>query len=143
MSNLLSLLLNAALVLTAIYVHYEVLSRMSRLLPVLPLKPRSRVMVGVLGVMFAHCLEVSLFAAGYWLSADLSQGFLTGHFTGGFGDYIYYSFATFTTLGFGDIVPKGHFRWLTGIEALTGFVLITWSASFLFLEMSQNWRHDQ
>jgi hypothetical protein len=30
-------------------------------------------------------------------------------------------------------------RHLTGIEALTGLVLITWSASFLFLEMQRYW----
>jgi len=134
--------LNALLVLATIYLHYEVLNRMSRLMPVLPFKPRSRVMVGVIGVLLAHCLEVSLFALGYWVSADPIHGFLGGEFDGSFSDYLYYSFASFTTLGFGDIVPEGNFRWLTGIEALTGFVLITWSASFLFLEMSQNWRHD-
>ena len=142
MHNILPLLLNVTLVIIAIYLHYEVLNRMSRLLPVLPLKPRSRIVVGVAGVLVAHYLEVVLFATGYWLSSNPEHGFLTGDFDGSIGDYIYYSFAVFTTLGFGDIVPEGHLRWLTGIEALTGFVLITWSASFLFLEMSQNWRHS-
>lgn len=136
------LLLNIALVMTSIYLHYEVLNRMSRLMPVLPLKPRSRIVVGVIGVLLAHVLEVLVFATGYWIEADFSHGFLSGDFDGSFSDYIYFSFAAFTTLGFGDIVPEGNFRWLTGIEALTGFVLITWSASYLFLEMSQNWRHD-
>jgi hypothetical protein len=30
-------------------------------------------------------------------------------------------------------------RHLTGVEALTGMVLITWTASFLYLEMQRNW----
>ncbi len=46
---------------------------------------------------------------------------------------------TFTTVGYGDIVAHGHLRYLSGLEALTGFVLITWSASFLFLEMQKYW----
>jgi hypothetical protein len=28
---------------------------------------------------------------------------------------------------------------LTGVEALTGLILITWSASFLFIEMQKYW----
>jgi len=33
-------------------------------------------------------------------------------------------------------------RFLIGTESLTGFVLITWSASFTCLEMEQFWRRD-
>ena len=46
---------------------------------------------------------------------------------------------TSTTLGYGDIEPFGILRFLTGIEALAGLVLITWSASFLFVEMQRYW----
>jgi len=31
-------------------------------------------------------------------------------------------------------------RFLCGTEALVGFILITWSASFLYLEMQEYWR---
>ena len=54
-------------------------------------------------------------------------------------DCVYFSFTTFTTLGFGDIEPIGDLRYLTGLEALTGLVLITWTASFLYLEMQRYW----
>ena len=53
--------------------------------------------------------------------------------------FIYWIFTTYSTLGFGDIEPTGHIRFLTGLESLTGLVLITWSASFLFLEMQKYW----
>jgi hypothetical protein len=46
----------------------------------------------------------------------------------------------YTTLGLGDVVPTGAVRFLAGVEALSGFVLITWSASFTFLEMERFWR---
>jgi hypothetical protein len=43
-------------------------------------------------------------------------------------------------VGFGDLVPSGPIRFLSGMEALTGFVLIAWSASFTYLEMERFWR---
>jgi hypothetical protein len=57
-----------------------------------------------------------------------------------FLDAVYLSAETFTTVGFGDLAPRGAIRFLAGTEALTGFILITWSASFLYLEMEQYWR---
>lgn len=66
-------------------------------------------------------------------------GRLTGNFDGSLMDCVYFSFTTFNTLGFGDIQPIGEMRFLTGIQALTGLVLITWTASFLFVEMQKFW----
>ncbi|MFH1752582.1 MAG: pentapeptide repeat-containing protein [Candidatus Omnitrophota bacterium] len=44
----------------------------------------------------------------------------------GFGDYLYYSIVTFTTLGYGDIVPKAvlSFRLLAASEAFFGAFLM-------------------
>ena len=67
----------------------------------------------------------------------LSSPTLSGH--GILLDCAYLSFVTFTTLGYGEIVAQGYLRYLTGVEALTGFILITWSASFLFIEMQKYW----
>ena len=52
---------------------------------------------------------------------------------------IYFSFSTYTSLGYGDIVPVGDARILAGVEAITGLVLIAWTASFTYLEMSMHW----
>jgi Ion channel len=54
-------------------------------------------------------------------------------------DYVYFSGTVYTTLGFGDLIPLGHTRFLAAVEALTGLVLIGWSASFTFLEMQRSW----
>ena len=142
MEQILAIVLNLLLVVAAIFIHYEVLDRMSRLIPRLPFKPRARVIVGFSGALLAHTLEVLLFAVGYWLFSSLNLGRLTGSLESSFADYIYFSYVTFTTVGYGDIAPEGHIRWLSGIESLTGFMLVTWTASYLYLEMSQNWRHD-
>ena len=66
-------------------------------------------------------------------------GHLTGNCSGSSLGGAYLSFTTFTPLGYGDIEPFGILRFLTGIEALAGLVLITWSASFLFVEMQRYW----
>jgi hypothetical protein len=49
---------------------------------------------------------------------------------------------SYTTVGFGDVAPIGPIRFLTGTEALTGFVLIAWSASFTYLEMERYWKES-
>ena len=75
---------------------------------------------------------------------ECGQIALGAHVAGSFGflDAIYLSATTFTTLGFGDLAPVGPIRFLAGTEALTGFVLITWSASFTYLEMERFWRNS-
>jgi len=96
--------------------------------------------VAVLGVLVAHAAQVWIFASAYYFmhKAD-GWGTLAGNFSGQFIDCVYFSFTTFTTLGYGDIEPLGALRYLTGIEALAGLVLITWSASFIFVEMQRYW----
>ena len=53
--------------------------------------------------------------------------------------YGYFSAATYTSLGFGDIIPVGHMRMIAGAEALNGLLLIGWSVTFSFLAMEEFW----
>ena len=126
-------------VLLSILVHYEVLSTMNLWLPRTRAPARTRILLGVLGALFAHLVEVMLFAAAYFLADNVHHGELAGALTGTLEDYVYFSFVTYTTVGYGEIVPQGHIRWLAGVESLVGLLLVTWSASFLYLEMVQNW----
>lgn len=131
---------NIAVVMAAVVIHYEFLFRLSLLLRHVKIRHRPRVLLGVGGALVAHAVEVWLFAGVYYLMHHAKGwGQLTGHFDGSLMDCVYFSFTTFTTLGFGDIQPEGDMRFLTGIEALTGLVLITWTASFLFVEMQKFW----
>ena len=63
-----------------------------------------------------------------------TAGGLSGAEIGGLLDLVYFSATVFTTLGFGDLVPVGPIRMITSTEALAGLALITWSASFTFLQ---------
>jgi hypothetical protein len=58
-----------------------------------------------------------------------------------FFDCVYLSFVTYSTLGFGDIVPEGWVRFMVGTEAVTGLVQIAWTASYLYFQMGRNWGH--
>ncbi|MDX1755315.1 MAG: potassium channel family protein [Marinobacter sp.] len=135
------ILINCLVVVVVVFIHYEVLLRLAQLLGRLgPNLHRSRVVLAVLGALVAHALEVWVFAGGYYLMHHADTfGHLTGNFTGSLMDCAYFSFTVFSTLGFGDIEPFGAIRYLAGIEALTGLMLITWSASFLFIEMQRYW----
>jgi hypothetical protein len=113
---------------------------MTNLMPRLKVRHRFRIVLGVFGALVAHIIEIWLFAAVYYLMHHAEGwGQLDGAFSGSFMDCVYFSFTTFTTLGFGDIAPLGDIRYLTGTESLTGLVLITWSASFLYVEMRKFW----
>ncbi|EEF79400.1 potassium channel family protein [Methylophaga thiooxydans] len=135
-----SFVINTLLVLICVVIHYETLYQLARRLSVVHISPRRRVLVGVMVILLAHIVEIWLFALGYYAMAN-SAGFgsLSGNTNLSLLDCGYFSFTTYTTLGFGDIEPSGYLRFLTGIESLTGFVMITWSASFLFLEMQKYW----
>lgn len=133
-------LINMLIVTTVVIIHYECLLRLNILMPKLHLWHRFRVVVGVLGALVAHAVEVWIFALAYYLMNNHGElGRLEGSFDGSFMDSVYFSFTTYTTIGFGDISPSGHLKYLTGLEALTGLVLITWTASFLFIEMQKYW----
>lgn len=133
-------LINSCLVMVAILIHYEMLNGLAILLPRLPVNNRLRVLFGVFGCLVAHVLEVWLFAAGFYLIIqDGRLGALQGNFHDTLLDCSYFSFTTYTSLGLGDVEPIGHIRFLAGLESLTGLLLITWSASFMYLEMQRYW----
>ena len=136
-------LANCLVVALVVMIHYECLYRLTRLLPVLTLAHRYRLVVGVFGAMIAHVVEVWIFGVAYYfMHRHEDWGVLRGNFEGSLLDCVYFSFTVYTTVGFGDIEPLGDLRYLTGIESLTGLVLITWTASFLYLEMQRYWSTD-
>lgn len=135
-----ALFLYCLIVVVVVLIHYEFLYRFSKMIPVMKIRHRFRIVVGVFGALIGHTIEICIFAVVYfYLGQADGWGHLSGNFNGSMSDCIYYSFTTFTTLGFGDIEPFGRIRFLTGLESLTGLVLITWTASFLYYEMQRYW----
>lgn len=136
-------LANILVIATVVMIHYEFMYRFTLLMPQMNIRHRFRIVLGVFGALCAHAVEVWIFALSFfWMHHADGWGEFEGNFEGSLMDCVYFSFTTYTTLGFGDVVPHGDLRYLTGLEALTGLVLITWTASFLYLEMTRYWVRD-
>lgn len=133
-------------VAVCVALHYEGLSLLSR-------HHRARrgqlgrwhVLTGIFAMLGLHVLEIWIFGFAYTLLSLYSATGQIQMATGAVSwlDRIYFSAASFTTLGYGDLVPHGPMRLLAGTEALVGLMLITWSASFTFLQMDRYWRDDR
>ncbi len=135
-----ALIINISLVAITVIIHYEILRLLSNIIPKMRIRLRLRVVFGVFGTICAHIVEVGLFGVAFYLMVHQGGfGDLTGSFNGSLVDSVYFSFINYTTVGYGDIVPTGSLRFLAGLEAITGLSLITWSASFMFMEMTMFW----
>lgn len=129
------------LIVTTTLMHYEVLSLLTRWLERLRWHGRAKVVVAVLGCFVGHGAEILLYGLTYWLLVDPGgHGMLGGSIDPTLLSAVYFSAETYTSLGFGDVVPSGAVRLLAGVETLNGLLLIGWSGSFLYLEMARYWK---
>lgn len=136
-----SMLACVVMVVVTVLVHYEALRLISdKLIPRLRVHPRQEMVYVIFGVFFAHTLEVWLYTACYVLLAHLGVGHFSGEMNGNTVDYLYFSVVTYTSLGIGDVYPLGGLRLVTGVEALSGLLMIGWSASFTYLSMERLWK---
>ena len=79
------------------------------------------IVIAVHTILFAHILEVSLWA-------------IVLHFTGavnGAEPALYFSLVCFTTLGFGDITLPVEWRFLSAIIGANGFLMFGWSTAYM------------
>ena len=135
-----SILIITGLVAITVVIHCEVLRKLWITIPKLRMKHRVRVITGILGTICAHIIGVWIFGLAFYQMITYGGfGNLDGRFDGSLIDAVYFSFTNYTTVGYGDIESGGQLRFLAGIEAITGLSLITWSASFMFMEMMKFW----
>lgn len=120
--------------------HYAVLRWLSSGMARIAITATHRVLFIVLAIVLAHLAEILLYAGSYVVSAEV---FGLGSFGGLLMteplDFLYFSIVTYTSLGLGDVFPGGHLRFIAGVEALNGLLLIAWSASFIYLAMGRLW----
>lgn len=87
----------------------------------------------VLVLVALHAIEIMIWAGSYIVL--LPDGELAS-----FEKAVYFSFVTFTTLGYGDITLSEGWRILSGIEALNGILLVGWTTALLFAVVQRMWR---
>ena|SRR6185436_18403834 len=141
LDNLVVVAATLAAVALSVLTHYEGLYFTSRRLARLAGVPRrAKVLYGISAVLVLHVVEIWIFGVTTWVLLRWPEFGALGPAAQHLFDAIYFSAVTFTTVGYGDLAPVGPIRFLAGTEALTGFVLLTWSASFTYLEMERFWR---
>ncbi len=129
-----------------VMLHYEGLYRMWRYAHGHTTHTRRQpvqVLLAIFGVMALHMLQIVIFGTVWW-------GLLQFPGTGTVANIahlqwhgaLFLSSLSYTSLGFDALVPMGAVRILASVEALTGLVLVAWSASFAFLLMQRHWRVD-
>jgi hypothetical protein len=84
-------------------------------------------------LVLLHSAQITIWALAYLFM-------LPPTILGTFEEATYFSFVTFTTLGYGDITLSGEWRILSGIQALNGILLVGWSTAMLFAIVQRIWQ---
>lgn len=139
-ANLTVVLATFVAVAAVVLLHYEGLVGLSTRLARRNGQRRRKVLYAITAILILHIVEIWIFGFTCWLLMMWPD---CGHIAGSGNlhlfDAVYLSAVTYSTVGFGDLAPVGAVRFLIGTESLAGFVLITWSASFTYLEMAHFW----
>ena len=138
---LLIALLGAVTVVATVLLHYEALRLLTHWTSSTHLGRKQRIAILMNALLALHGLEIALFGCLYWILGT-NYGPVINQPDLSWGDYAYFSATVYSTLGFGDLLPVGPARFIAGMESVAGLLLITWSASFTYLEMSRYWQTD-
>ena len=127
-------LIAVTLLLCCVVFFYEVLAHIWLLLPRFEGRPRTQIILTVFSIFLAHTVCIWLFGVTYYvLDVYVDYGGVFGHHQSHFMDYIYFSGATYSSVGFCDIYPAGALRMITTLEVLMGLIMIGWSVTFTYL----------
>lgn len=132
--------ISVLMIVFTVSIHYEVKRAIWNILPRLKRRPRLMMNVLVLALMLAHTACVWAYGAVFWL-LDTKIGIhgLGGQHEATFISYVYFSAATYSSLGLGDIVPLGAIRMLAGVEVINGLLLIGLSVTLAYFAMERFW----
>lgn len=83
-------------------------------------------------------IAAAIFAVAFWLSQEAGLGGFKGTAQSSWTEIYYFSLVNLTTLGLGDVISLAHLKFLAALEAMTGFLLISCSASHIFQLMKED-----
>ena len=122
-AQVVTVLVTALVVGLVVVFHYEVIQQLNRWCPNHPsrtAKHRHRpiILATMFVLLFAHIIEIWLFGVAFWgLLSQTGYGYISGYEHISLLDSVYFSAATYTTVGWGDLAATGHIRFLAGTEA--------------------------
>lgn len=95
--------------------------------------PHLSVVVTFWSLGLLHLVEIAIGALALWLLLLIPEaGSLGPTFEGASTDYLYLAGISFVTLGFAQVEVQGPIRMVVMLFSLAGFMLITWSATFIY-----------
>lgn len=112
--------------------HFLMISRGTAMLRRRFAAPDKRIFMALSLIFVVHLFEAGLFAVTFIAGRALSIGEFSPGAPLSTMDIYYFSMVNYTTLGLGDIYPRGHLRFIAAVEAFIGFLLLSCSASMLF-----------
>ncbi len=135
-----AIIISIALVLLTTFIFYEILGLTLKVISRHSLRARPLMFFLVIVIFSAHTIVVWIYGIVYWACVHF-LGFeaLSGLNNNDFFGYIYFSAATYSSLGIGDIFPHGALQFITGVEVLNGLMLIGWSIMFTYFSVQKLW----
>ncbi|MBU1605819.1 MAG: potassium channel family protein [Alphaproteobacteria bacterium] len=132
-----ALLVGFVLFAISLYFHMWMLRGAKALSPPGKEPRHLRVLAGSSLVLASHLVIAGIFAGGMYVASLWGLGALEQDVIDSWMDYYYFALITISTVGLGDILPAGHMRAISGIAALTGFLMISCTAQYLYQTMSK------
>lgn len=122
--------------------HHFALTAILRIAPHHGRHPKSVISVTFVSLLALHTTEFTALAAvNHWLTKAVFAGAFESPLA--FTDTLYVTGIAFTTLGYASLDASGGFRILLLFQSLLGFMLLTWSATFLFSACQNTWQQGK
>lgn len=126
--------IGGSLIMTCLVIafHYHSLRAVTALSEKLPEGFRRNFMV-VACIFAVHCIEITWYAFNIYLAHEVLEidGF-ADKWIPDMGNYLHMAASSFTTLGSFTPAPTGNMALIFDIIALTGFTMLTWSATHYY-----------
>ena len=87
-----------------------------------PWRQAGMILLVVFGIFALHTTQIWVYALAFRVLGEFQT----------FEEALYFSTATFSTVGYGDLTLSVSWRLLGAIEGANGLILIAWSTAFLF-----------
>tara|TARA_R110002126_G_C10490543_1_gene503771 strand:+ start:13991 stop:14470 length:480 start_codon:yes stop_codon:yes gene_type:complete len=135
-----AIIISTLLVFITSAIFYEALCITLRIIAKHDLRTRPLMFFLVAAIFSAHTTVIWIYGVTYWTMVH-SFGFepLSGIAHDSFFGYIYFSAATYSSLGIGDVFPHGAMQFMTGVQVLNGLILIGWSIMVTYFSVQKLW----
>ena len=133
MNALQAALLTAVALAATTAIHYEAMLVLAHRVHGDRNRLRRALPLAIIALVAAHVAEIAVYALVFWFSDRiLHLGSLRSVGSMGLPSFFYFAAETYSSLGYGDIIPTASMRLIASVEPLNGLLLLSWSGAFLY-----------